>query len=171
MKIYTRTGDDGFTSLPGGHRVPKNDPRIALCGELDELNSHLGAAHAHGPHPQVDAVLTNLQNQIFEAGAAIAAQKPYSVSPQTLEHEIDRIQATLPELRHFILPGGSPAAAHIHIARAICRRAERTATSFLPPDDPTLPWLNRLSDILFVLARQENLLSGHEEQKWTSATQ
>ena len=179
MKIYTRTGDDGTTGLPSGRRVAKNHPAVSLCGALDEMNCILGAARAATLQEAVLADLKRVQDQVFRLGSEIAlgnagASWPGRITAgdtQWLEAGIDRMTAQLAPLRNFILPGGSPGAAQIHLARAVCRRAEREAVSGgeeHSPGSTALAWLNRLSDFLFTLARFENLLSGFEEEKWTA---
>ncbi len=179
MKIYTRTGDDGSTSLFSGGRVAKSHPRVEVCGVIDELNSALGAARAAAPAPPVEAILADLQIQLFKLGADLAtpgegaAPKPITrisaAEVSRLESGIDHMEAQLPPLKNFILPGGSPAAAQIHVARSICRRAERLAV-LLAASDPLNPaaltYLNRLSDFLFTLARFENVLKGVSETVW-----
>ncbi len=171
MKIYTRTGDHGDTSLFGGSRVPKNDPRIEAYGTVDELNSFVGLARAH-PLPQsVDDVLQQVQADLFEIGARLA-------SPNTdrfagvdaariaeLEQAIDAMERELAPLTSFILPGGAPAAAQLHVARTVCRRAERCVVAL--HDDATIAYLNRLSDYLFVAARFANLKAAREDVPWT----
>lgn len=174
MKIYTRTGDDGTTGLFSGQRVSKNHLRMEVCGTLDELNAHLGAALAGLPDAKVSKPIREVQSHIFSLGADIATtvtNTPRISSHEIagLEWEIDQMTEELPELRNFILPGGTPAAAQIHIARAVCRRCERllvtlASTESVPPD--SLRYLNRLSDFLFVLARYENSLTSTPEEKW-----
>ncbi|MFN8378903.1 MAG: cob(I)yrinic acid a,c-diamide adenosyltransferase [Anaerolineae bacterium] len=179
MKIYTRTGDDGRTALFAGGRVSKHDLRVECYGTVDELNSALGLVRALKPLPSTESRLHAVQRQLFYLGADLAtpmdAQSAYVVRVPAenvvwLETEIDAMTADLPELRSFILPGGTPAAAQIHIARTICRRAERLTAALhdheaLNPQ--ALPYLNRLSDFLFTLARWENAQSGVEDERWT----
>ena len=179
MKIYTRTGDDGSTSLFSGERVSKSSLRVEVYGTVDELNSHLGLARASSVHPQIETCLTTLQNQLFVAGADLATTAESSrarivrIQEQDtlwLEKEIDSMTAMLPALRSFVLPGGTLAASHLHVARTICRRAERQAISLSyqePISSEILVYLNRLSDFLFTLARYENFLSGVSEEKWS----
>ena len=179
MKIYTRTGDDGSTSLFSGERVPKTSLRVEACGTLDELNCAMGATRAASPTAQANDYLATIQRHLFSLGADLATSgstrhEPRINSPEItwLETEIDRMESELPPLRNFILPGGSPAAAQIHLARAICRRAERTVVSLSRSEDISenpLIFLNRLSDFLFVLARYENLLRGVTEEKWQTS--
>lgn len=175
MKVYTRTGDAGQTSLFSGQRVSKSHPLVAAYGGLDEMNSILGVARAAGPSAGTDGILVRLQCQIFDLGADLAtldSGKWRIVKSDTaaLEREIDRMQAVLPDHHSFILPGGTPAAAQIHVARTVCRRVERdavaaTITETVSPD--ALVFINRLSDFLFVLARYENHISGCKEAVWT----
>jgi cob(I)alamin adenosyltransferase len=172
MKIYTRTGDDGSTGLFSGGRVAKTHPRIEACGTIDELNSHLGVAASSRPAEAVAEALRTVQNDLFSLGADLAScvEKPSTLSEESvawLEGRIDSMTAELEPLRNFILPGGSPAAAHIHVARAVCRRAERRVIA-IEEDIPAIAktYLNRLSDYLFTLARYENHLQGVAEPKW-----
>ena len=179
MKIYTKTGDDGTTGLLGAGRVLKFDPRIESYGTIDELNAVLGVARAAGPDPAADATIARLQDDLFAVGAALADPDPAgkfhnAVRPDLgarLEAEIDALEAELPPLVHFILPGGTPAAAQIHLARTICRRAERmvvrldnTPEGLVPPN--LVVYLNRLSDLLFVLARAVNHRAGVADVPW-----
>jgi cob(I)alamin adenosyltransferase len=178
MKIYSRTGDDGTTGLFSGERVAKTHGRVEAYGTVDELNSVLGLARALGPQPAVEALLAAVQRQLFKLGADLATpaaggdkvDRITATDVHWLEVEIDRMTAGLPVLRRFILPGGTPAAAQIHVARTLSRRAERDALR-VPANDPITPealvYLNRLSDFLFTLARQENFLAGHAETEWS----
>ena len=179
MKIYTRTGDDGTTSLFSGGRVPKHHLRVESYGTVDELNSLLGLARAHQPSAQTDAFLAQVQHQLFNLGADLAtpldAPTRHVVRMDTetvgwLEQSIDQLTESLPPLTYFILPGGSIASAQIHVARTVCRRAERLVTELSqhePIGDYVLPYLNRLSDFLFTLARWENLQTGLSEERWS----
>ena len=179
MKIYTRTGDDGTTSLFSGGRVPKDHLRVEAYGTVDELNSLLGAVRALKPHAQTDAWLSEVQRQLFALGADLAtpadARSAHVVridaaAVSWLEATIDVMEAALPPLTNFILPGGSPAGAGLHVARTVCRRAERLAVALAeaePLPSPALAYLNRLSDFLFVLARWENRQAGASEEPWT----
>lgn len=179
MKIYTRTGDDGTTMLFSGGRVRKDHLRVEAYGTVDELNSQLGVVRAMQPHEKVTAWLIDVQNQLFRLGADLAtpmdAKADWVVrldeSPiKALEEAIDAMSADLPELTNFILPGGTPAAAHLHVARTVCRRAERQVVRLAEAEaiNPVAQtYLNRLSDWLFVLARYENHLAGEPESKWT----
>jgi cob(I)alamin adenosyltransferase len=175
MKIYTRTGDDGSTSLLAGGRVSKADLRIAVCGTLDELNCAVGVARAASPTSATDCALATIQRRLFEFGADLAgpASPANRLEPSVIswmESEIDRLSAELPVLKNFILPGGHGPAAQIHFARAVCRRAERETVRLAQNEHVAasgLVFLNRLSDFLFVLARYENFLRGCSEEKWT----
>lgn len=179
MKIYTKTGDDGTTSLFSGGRVSKAHLRIETYGTVDELNSVLGVVRAFQPTAQGAEWLERVQNQLFYLGADLAtpldAASSHIVrldadSAAWLEATIDHITADLPPLKQFILPGGSPAAAHLQVARTVCRRAERLAVALTEHEDiggHIVPYLNRLSDFLFTLARWENLRAGISEEKWS----
>lgn len=160
-KIYTRTGDSGETGLMGGKRLPKSHQRIQAIGEVDELNCALGLLLSAAP--VLTDTLRPIQNQLFELGAELAsADQPariHSELIEALERAIDQHESALPRLKNFILPGGTQAAALAHLARAVCRRAERAlvalaAQEAVNPD--SLKYLNRLSDLLFVLARELN---------------
>ncbi|MDZ4770065.1 MAG: cob(I)yrinic acid a,c-diamide adenosyltransferase [Chloroflexota bacterium] len=178
MKIYTRTGDDGTTSLFSGGRVPKHHLRVESYGTVDELNSTLGLARTMALSPQGDADLARIQHQLFNLGADLAtpldAPTSYVVrmdaeSVTWLESRIDAMTDSLPPLKSFILPGGSPASATIHIARTVCRRAERLVVMLAenePIGDHVLPYINRLSDTLFTLARAENAAAGVADVIW-----
>jgi cob(I)alamin adenosyltransferase len=180
MKIYTRTGDAGGTSLFGGIRVSKADPRVAAYGDVDELNACLGAVRSQGElSGDVSDVLDQLQKDLFAIGARLAdpAEKIADrVSKaavgdsdvQRLEDWIDRFEAELPALRRFILPGGSRAGGLLQLSRTVCRRAERSIVGLGSDkvDAHLLAYVNRLSDLLFVLARAVNHRSGHPETEW-----
>ena len=165
-RIYTRGGDAGETSLGDGTRVPKLDCRIAAFGTVDEVNSLLGLAVAAGAPTEVRAVLERVQNELFDVGADISV--PFGVADRlrvtqaqvdALEADCDRFNADLPELKSFVLPGGSELAARLHVARAVCRRAERDvldAAEQVELNPFVLVYLNRLSDLLFILARASN---------------
>jgi cob(I)alamin adenosyltransferase len=172
-KIYTRTGDDGTTGLVTGERRGKHDLRIEAFGTVDETNACIGLARLHTAHDaELDAMLGRVQNDLFDLGADLATpegDKPLPYEPlrvtdaqtERLEREIDGMNAHIPPLASFVLPGGSPAAACLHLARTVCRRAERlvVALNERPGDAPSpaaLRYLNRLSDFLFVAARQAN---------------
>jgi cob(I)alamin adenosyltransferase len=165
-RIYTRGGDGGETSLGDGSRVPKLDCRIAAFGTVDEVNSLLGLALAGELSDELRAVLTRIQNELFDVGADISV--PFGVADrlrvsqaqvEALEADCDRFNADLPELKSFVLPGGSELAARLHVARAVCRRAERDvleASEQVELNPLVLVYLNRLSDLLFILARAAN---------------
>ena len=170
-KIYTRSGDDGTTGLASGKRRRKDDLRVAAYGTVDELNAALGLARlSTAADPELDPMLARLQNDLFDLGADLAtppAEAPLPYEPlritQTqvdrLEREIDRLNADLAPLRSFVLPGGTPAAAALHLARTIARRAERLMVALAatePVGAPSLKYVNRLSDFLFVAARYVN---------------
>ncbi|MBU1446341.1 cob(I)yrinic acid a,c-diamide adenosyltransferase [Patescibacteria group bacterium] len=168
MKIYTKTGDNGETSLCGGTRTQKNSLRVSAYGEIDELNSHIGLILSIDEDKKFDEILMQIQKDLFVVGAYIASPETKAQDSlpkfdnkkiENLENIIDKISATLPEIKRFILPGGSRLAAELHIARTVCRRAERTCTALKEEEDlfvNVLPYLNRLSDLLFVLARHAN---------------
>lgn len=152
-RIYTRSGDDGTTALPDGRRIRKDAPRVAAYGTLDELNSAIGLARALKVPRRLDAVLAQVQRDLF----AIDGKRVVA-----LELEIDRLEAELPALKEFILPGGSPAGAALQLARTICRRAERGFVG-LSERKTAVPYLNRLGDLLFVMARWVNRRQGATE--------
>jgi cob(I)alamin adenosyltransferase len=172
VKIYTRTGDRGETSLFGGARVPKNDPRIDAYGTIDELNSHVGVVLTMN----ADAQLLDVQRDLFEIGAHLASPGTSRFAGveasriEALEHGIDAMEAELSPLKSFILPGGTLAAAQLHVARTVCRRAERLTVA-LHDDNPatqsSIAYLNRLSDYLFVAARYANHKRAIEDVPWT----
>ena len=176
MKIYTRGGDQGETSLLGGVRVRKNHERIEAYGTIDELNSFLGVARAAWPAGPLDEELAQIQHDLFEIGAHLAANPGDSrfagVPAQRileLEQSIDRIERDLSPLRNFILPGGSPPAAHLHVVRTVCRRAERLIVAMHETTDAmtsTLTYMNRLSDYFFVAARYANHTMGVSDVEW-----
>lgn len=180
MKIYTKTGDTGETALFGGERVPKDALRIEAYGSVDELNCVLGVIRSLGPDRKISAALLKIQHQLFELGADLATPIVHK-SPMiprikashaaALERTIDSMERALQPLKSFILPGGSVAASQLHLARTVCRRAERNVVRLSRNEDigsAVIIYLNRLSDLLFVLARYENLSSAHEEVKWVS---
>ena len=170
-RIYTRTGDAGETGLVDGSRLPKSAPRMAAIGDVDELNSAIGVALTHAMPAEARERLARIQNELFDLGADFATPGPdfapsemalriVASQVERLEAEIDAMNAALAALRSFILPGGDPAAAAIHLARAICRRAERSAVAAHAEaglNPVGLAYINRLSDHLFVLARALNL--------------
>jgi cob(I)alamin adenosyltransferase len=179
MKIYTKTGDDGETGLFGGERVSKDSPRIEAYGAVDELNSAIGIVRASRPGDDIDAVLKKIQADLFDLGADLATRKSSKrrVVPnikashiKPLEKFIDTFQDSLPPLESFVFPGGSPAAAQLHFARTVCRRAEVHAVRLSRTETVNRNvciYLNRLSDLLFVLARYANSVSGGVEVRWT----
>ena len=181
MKIYTKAGDNGTTGLLGAGRVGKDDPRIDSYGTVDELNATLGVARARGGlDDDLDALVARVQDDLFAVGAALADPNPVgkfhnavAESQVTrLEAEIDRLEAELPPLTQFILPGGCPAAASLHLSRTICRRAERLVVHLAHQPGVDVPhhlvaYLNRLSDFLFVLARTANRRSGAADTPWS----
>jgi cob(I)alamin adenosyltransferase len=180
MKIYTKTGDKGMTSLLGGTRVPKHHIRIESYGTVDELNSFIGQLRDFTLDGEFDKMLLMIQRQLFTIGSRLAADptkaniKIPEISQENislLETEIDRMNEHLPEMRYFILPGGHPAVSACHIARCVCRRAERNIVhlSELEMVDPLiLEYMNRLSDYLFVLARMIGHSKGSVETPWKS---
>ena len=174
-RISTGTGDDGTTGLVGGKRVPKTSARVAAYGAVDEANDALGLAAAHATRPELKALLRSLQADLFALGADIAAPpgtptvRVAGAHVERLVREEDRLEAALPPLRHFVLPGGTPCAAALHLARSVARRAEREAwrlSESEPVSEDALVYLNRLSDLLFLLAREENVAAGVEETLW-----
>ncbi len=201
MKLYTKTGDDGTTSLYGGGRVDKDDPRIEACGTIDELNAALGVAASGCTHEQVGSILGLLQNRLFDLGADVATPVPRGSIPtrtenpegaapscvksdpvsrisgphvEEIEEHIDTVCERLPPLRRFILPGGSERAARIHLARSICRRAERCCRTLQRHDTvnpQVLIYLNRVSDLLFALGRLVNQLERTADVPWEALRQ
>ena len=179
MKIYTRGGDTGETGLLDGSRVPKDHPRVAAYGDVDELNAALGIARAHAD-PDVAELIYGIQKDLFALGARladpgtkIAGAKPKAAVTEEqvrrLEAAIDARASVVPPLRAFVVPGGSPLASFLHLARTVCRRAERGAVALAraePVEPVALAYLNRLSDLLFVLARQAHVGGGGTEEQW-----
>ena len=180
MKIYTKTGDNGETSLFGGKRVRKDNPRISAYGTVDELNAVLGIVVTEVKDEELNSVLQSLQNELFVLGSDLATpadkgNKGFVIprivkeNCEHLEILIDKYDAKLPELKNFILPGGSKGAANLHLARTVCRRAEREVVSLSKNEEINSEveiYLNRLSDLLFVLARYQNLISGTADINW-----
>lgn len=189
MKFYTKSGDCGMTSIVGGKRVPKTDPRISVCGEIDELNAHVGllaslvsttANRLTAPEAQSLAVeLTAIQKHLFHIGTAISSSSPcteIATAVEWLEQGIDRMQHVAPEVDTFVLPGGCQAAAEAHVCRTVCRRVERGIVGMSPQPvadaatkptvDPTVTqYVNRLSDYFFALALYLNFIEGVAEKK------
>ena len=188
MKLYTKRGDAGLTDLYGGQRVGKDHLRVEAYGTVDELNSLLGLVLSGGGLPDgFDAVLGNVQSRLFEIGSDLATPAADGGSSPAqraraggvprvdaeavadLETQIDRACAELPAMRHFILPGGSELSARLHVARTVCRRAERTCVALThhePIGEQVIVYLNRLSDLLFALARRANLAAGIDDVPW-----
>lgn len=185
MKIYTKTGDKGTTALFGGTRVPKSHIRIEAYGTVDELNANLGLLRDQKIDKAASEMLLKIQHQLFTIGSMLATDpekavlksgkqrldisKIKSEDIETLENEMDKMNETLPDMTHFILPGGHPTVSICHICRCVCRRAERLATALYnlePFDESILKYLNRLSDYLFVLARKLTTNLAVEEIKW-----
>jgi len=177
MKIYTKTGDSGLTSLFGGGRVQKNAVRIEAYGTVDELNATIGVVRAHQPSQRVDEMLTIIQNELFVLGSDLATpqgsraeiDRVTAEMSARLESWIDELDAQLEPLRYFVLPGGSITASFLHVSRTVCRRAERcvvTAKNIEPISDETIIYLNRLSDLLFVMSRYENHVTNTQEIRW-----
>lgn len=174
-RISTGTGDDGTTALVGGRRVPKTHPRIQACGAIDEANDLLGLAVAYAQRETLATLLRTIQEDLFTLGADVAAPdgvKTTRITPihvSRLVAEEDRLEAQLPPLTQFILPGGTLCAAHLQLARSVVRRAEREAWrahAEEPLSRDALLYLNRLSDLLFLLARAENEAAGKAETRW-----
>jgi cob(I)alamin adenosyltransferase len=178
VKIYTRTGDAGETGLFDGTRVAKSDARVDAYGEVDELNAWLGVARAAGVDSQIDGMLVRLQRDLFALGSRLADPShriagrvaKATLGPDDvarLEGWIDSFEQDVPPLRHFILPGGVPAGAALHLARTVCRRAERRIVGLGPEVDGVLiAYINRVSDLLFEMARAVNARAGAAETEW-----
>ncbi len=172
MKIYTKTGDKGETGLFGGERVPKDHLRINAYGTIDELNAFIGLTISELNSTEIREVLTDLQKKLFVVGSDLATpenEKNKKINVSRTESDIDRFTEKLDELRNFILPGGSKGSALLHICRTICRRAEREVVSLKKTEsinENIVVFLNRLSDLLFVLSRYENKVSGIPDTKW-----
>lgn len=176
-RIYTKTGDKGLTGLRGGKRVAKHSLRIETLGQIDELNAFLGLVLSSTTDSEFQQVLSRIQNQLFDLGSELANpsgsennQKYWETAVLQLEEDIDSFDSQLTPLKNFILPGGTLPSALLHVARSVCRRAERTLSA-LETSERGLPgslmFLNRLSDLLFVLARTSNARSNVEDVKWT----
>jgi cob(I)alamin adenosyltransferase len=181
MKIYTKTGDQGDTALFGGQRVSKTHPRVEAYGDVDELNAAIGLARSIESLPHVDEVLVPLQRDLFAIGALLATPDREKMKRHLekaridddritqLEHAIDEGDGELEPLKAFIIPGGTPKAAALHVARTVCRRAERRVIALMPDEEiPAIVviYLNRLSDLLFTLARVANRRGGAGEVTW-----
>ena len=181
MTIYTKTGDSGHTGLFGGGRVPKDHPRVAAYGDVDELNSTLGVVRATAPVQFFDALLESVQRDLFAIGGHLATPDPVKVARALEKAELtearvaeferlmDQADAELPPLRAFVLPAGTPKAAALHLARTVCRRAERSVVHLSHESEvPTvfITYLNRLSDLLFTLARVANHRDGAGDVTW-----
>ena len=179
MKIYTKTGDAGETGLFGGGRVAKDDERVDAYGEVDELNATLGLARGFQMPLDMDALLHRLQDQLFTLGAVLATPADTKASAHIpelkaewaadMERAIDSFETELPPMTHFVLPGGTQAAAALHLARTVCRRAERRSVPLLREGkipQAVVVYLNRLSDLLFVMARLANHRAGVPDVKW-----
>lgn len=180
-KIYTRKGDDGSTALSGGQRVPKDSGRVTAYGTVDELNAAIGVALAHGPNERVAAALLEIQNELFHLGSDLSFREEdkqkYKV-PQIRPEHVEKLERLVDEmidvvgpLQNFILPGGSLVSAQLHVARTVCRRAERDTVALAREEaigEHALAYLNRLSDALFVMARYENHVQGVAEPLWDS---
>lgn len=179
MKIYTKTGDGGDTGLFDGTRVSKADPRVSTYGDVDELNAWLGLTRAHEMDDEIRGMLEQIQRDLFAVGAQLAdpgnriaervTKAAIGESDVTrLEGWIDALDESLPALRRFIIAGGTPAGASLHVARTVCRRAERAIVALGPYayESDLLTYMNRLSDLLFVMARAVNHRAGHAEIEW-----
>ncbi len=177
MKIYTKTGDDGSTGLNGGKRVQKSDLRVSVYGTIDELNSVLGIVVAFDVPEPIKESLVKLNSMLFIAGSDIATPMDNKINIERINAEnilwleilIDDYTSKLPELKHFILPGGSQQSAFLHLARTVCRRAERLAVELAQTEDIgefIIKYLNRLSDYLFTASRYANFLSGNPDVEW-----
>ena len=179
MKIYTKTGDAGETGLFGGPRVRKDHARIEAFGTVDELNSHLGTLRIHAAAAGFDPLLRRVQCELFDLGAQLAtpagkAERITASHVEALEQSIDAFESTLSPLTHFVLPTGTPLAAAIHVARTVCRRAERRVVTLAAEPGATIPanaieYLNRLGDMLFVMARVANREAGVPDDPWIPA--
>jgi cob(I)alamin adenosyltransferase len=179
FKIYTKTGDDGTTGLVGGTRVKKQDPRLEAYGTIDELNASLGVVRSFPIPEDLKDILEEIQNRLFNIGSRLASDEKGEVITSRLsvteanlvylEKKIDLMEEELPELTQFILPGGDMAAAQCHVARTVCRRAERRILEFSEQgkvEPEIIRYMNRLSDFLFVLSRTLSAIGGVEEKRW-----
>lgn len=187
MKIYTKRGDSGQTDLFGGDRVGKDELRVSAYGDVDELNSFVGVAAASGLDPELGETMQTIQSALFDLGSSLATPDPahreksgiVGVTDEdiaALETLIDQLEAGLEPLQTFILPGGTPSAAAFHVARTVCRRAERAVVRLAgiaeeSVEETSVRYLNRLSDALFVVARHENARQGIQDVAWVGRTQ
>jgi cob(I)alamin adenosyltransferase len=173
-KIATRTGDNGTTGLADGSRINKDHPRIAAMGDIDELNSSIGLILIHPLPNEIRELLIDIQHRMFDLGGELSMPGQGFISEQSvtqLDVALETLNAELPPLKEFILPGGSPAAAHCHMARTICRRAERSVITLgnqTELSEVALAYLNRLSDLLFVIARTLTRVQKEDEPQWQS---
>jgi len=180
-KIYTRQGDEGKTKLSGGQEVPKDSYRVAAYGSVDELNSQIGVAISFGLDDRLEEILPVIQNELFHLGSDLSfleEDKENTDIPQIKDHHIRHLEILIDEmtdivgpLKNFILPSGSPGAAQLHVARTVCRRAERDVITLSRHElvgSCVIPYLNRLSDALFAMARYENFQNGIAESYWNS---
>ena len=174
-KIYTRTGDDGTTGLGNGERIAKNDARVEAYGTVDELNSAMGVTAAAGLPDNLLSLVSTIQQTLFNLGGELCIPDTLAITAEDvifLEQQLDQLNAELPPLKDFVLPGGNAAAAACHLARTICRRAERRVITLAGQADVnhhSISYLNRLSDLLFVMARSLNISSGNAEVLWTGS--
>uniref|UniRef100_UPI003217BF5B cob(I)yrinic acid a,c-diamide adenosyltransferase n=1 Tax=uncultured Draconibacterium sp. TaxID=1573823 RepID=UPI003217BF5B len=179
FKVYTKTGDDGTTGLVGGSRVKKYDPRLEAYGTVDELNASIGVIRSYNIPDDIKVLLIQIQNKLFNIGSRLASDKKGEVFTanlvvknediEVLEKAIDEFEEGLPELREFILPGGELSVAQCHMARTVCRRAERRIVEFAegtPVQTEIVKYINRLSDLLFVIARKLGDINDVEETAW-----
>jgi len=178
MKLYTRSGDDGSTGLHGGQRTTKDALRVETYGTVDELNAALGIAASHCEYEELRETLVQLQSRLFDLGADLCTPTDATVKRHVritnghvseLESLIDGTSEKLPALQNFILPGGTPLAAHLHAARTVCRRAERLVVALArtePVGENLVPYINRVGDLLFAMARRANQLAGLEDVPW-----
>ncbi len=181
LKIYTRTGDQGITVLFGAGKVSKTNVRVQAYGEVDELNAVVGVVRSSGPPEPLPEQLRVISEWLFTLGADLATPRSASLTvarilpqyTQQLEQWIDQFEEQLPPLKHFILPGGLPSAAYLHLARTVCRRAERSIVALAEREDigsDVLPFINRLSDFFFVAARWANYQGGVPDELWQPST-
>jgi cob(I)alamin adenosyltransferase len=177
MKIYTRTGDDGKTSTFSGSRISKNSLIMNAQGSVDELNATIGMVIAMSENREINDILTDIQSELFIVGSEITLSEKgdsnkiriSNVKVKNIENIIDQVENKLPKLKNFILPGGTVLAAHLHRARTICRRAERDLVAFIEDSNYqtlAVKYLNRLADLLFILARHANIIEKREEEIW-----